>query len=496
MLLWLILIPTIGAFVAPLSARWPGGNSPRWIALASLGVTIALLAALLIHSRAVVGDSPWIAQIDRPWIPQLGIRLHLALDGISLLLIALTLSLGAVAVFSSWKGVTYSIGFFHFNVLLTLAGVIGVFLAFDLMLFFLLWELMLVPMYFLIAIWGHEQRTHAAIKFFIFTQGGGLLMLISILILYFTVMKQTGILTFDYRALSHVDLEPRTQTFVMLGFFVAFAVKLPSVPLHTWLADAHSQAPTAGSVILAGLLLKTGAYGLLRFAIPLFPDASMRFAPIAMALGAAGVIYGAVLSFAQQDSKRLVAYTSVSHLGFVLIGIYAWNAIALQGAVMQMLAHGLSTGALFVLVGALQDRLHTRDMTKMGGLWSEIPRLSSTALFFAMASLGLPGLGDFVGEFLVLQGAYFTSPLFSVLGAIGFILSAVYALAFVQRVFYGKNGGATTSLDLSPLETAIIAVMMAASVWLGLYPQPVLEAAKPGVREIQRLVADRSLGRQ
>ncbi len=490
MLVWLILILVIGAALAWVADLARGGSSARWLTLFTLVGEAAFVVALVGQRATSAIDGVWIAQIDWPWIPQLGIRFHLALDGLSLLLIFLSLGLGLVSVAASWSEITTRVGFFHFNVLLTLAGVIGVFLALDLILFFFFWELMLVPMYFLIAIWGHERRIYAATKFFLFTQGSGLLMLIAILTLFFLNFQQTRTPTFDYFSLSHAHLNPASEMWIMMGFFVAFAVKLPSLPFHTWLPDAHSEAPTAGSVLLAGLLLKTGAYGLLRFAIPLFPTAAESFAPVGMALGAFGILYGAVLSFAQHDVKRLIAYTSVSHLGFVLLGLYAWNILALQGAIIQILAHGVSTGALFVLAGALQERLRTRDMRRMGGLWSNTPRLAAAGLFFAVASLGLPGLGDFVGEFLVLQGAYSASPLFAILGALGLVLSTIYALAFVQRVFHGENNGATTSVDLAPRHTAIVAAMMAASVWLGLYPQPVFNTAGAGLRELQRAAAE------
>jgi NADH-quinone oxidoreductase subunit M len=276
-----------------------------------------------------------------------------------------------------------------------------------------------------------------------------------------------------------------------LGFFVAFAVKLPAVPFHTWLPDAHTEAPTAGSVILAGLLLKTGAYGLLRFAVPLFPAASLRFAPVAMALGVAGILYGAVLAFAQDDMKRLVAYTSVSHLGFALLGIYAWDELALQGAVMQMLAHGLSTGALFILVGAIQERLHTRDMRQMGGLWAHMPRLAAIGLFFAIASLGLPGLGNFVGEFLVLLGVYRHAPAFAVAGALGLVTSVVYALILVQRAFHGGLRRAVAVPDFSMRHMTVMAVMIVTLVWLGIYPQPTFDTAASGLANLRQLAATR-----
>ncbi|MDQ2861849.1 MAG: NADH-quinone oxidoreductase subunit M, partial [Pseudomonadota bacterium] len=423
----------------------------------------------------------------------LGIRLHLGLDGLSLLLILLTIGLGAVSVVASWSEITRQVGFFHFNLMLTLAGVIGVFLALDLFLFFFFWELMLVPMYFLIVIWGHERRIYAAVKFFLFTQGSGLLMFVAILALAFINYRQTGTLTFDYFALAHVPLGPATQMWIMLGFFVAFAVKLPAVPFHTWLPDAHTEAPTAGSVILAGLLLKTGAYGLLRFAVPLFPEAAARFAPVAMTLGVIGILYGAVLSFAQYDVKRLVAYTSVSHLGFVLLGIYAWNTLALQGAVVQMLAHGLSTGALFILAGALQERLHTRDMRQMGGVWASAPRISAIGLFFAIASLGLPGLGNFVGEFLVLFGTYRVAPGFAIVATLGLVVSTVYALSFVQRVFQGEPRKTAVLADFSARHMIVMAPMIAILIWLGLYPQSVIDTARPGLANLQRVASERPL---
>jgi NADH-quinone oxidoreductase subunit M len=264
---------------------------------------------------------------------------------------------------------------------------------------------------------------------------------------------------------------------LMLGFFAAFAVKLPVVPFHTWLPDAHTEAPTAGSVILAGLLLKTGAYGLLRFTVPLFPDAAQAFAPVAMGLGVIGILYGGVLAFAQTDLKRLVAYSSVSHLGFVLLGIFAWNALALEGAVMQMLAHGVTTGALFILVGALQERLHTRDMRRMGGLWTTLPRFGAFGLFFAIASLGLPGLGNFVGEFLVLLGTYRVSIPMTALASLGLVVATIYSLALVQQPFHGQAREQWNVQDLSSRSLAVLGILIAVQVWLGLYPVPVLETA-------------------
>ena len=497
-LTWLILILLVGGLVAWLL----GGRSAagaHWAALAALGLDLALGLVLWARYPSQVGFSErgvWFIEVQWPWIPQFGISVHFAMDGLSLLLVLLTVLLGLMAVAASWSEIRERVGFFHFNLLWVLAGIVGVFLALDLFLFYVFWEMMLVPMYFLIGIWGHESRVYAAIKFFIFTQASSLLMLLAIVTLFFLHHKQFGVYTFDYIALLGTPLGPGMAMWLMLGFFVAFAVKLPVVPFHTWLPDAHTEAPTAGSVILAGLLLKTGAYGLLRFVVPLFPEAARAFAPVAMVLGVIGILYGAVLAFAQTDLKRLVAYTSISHLGFVVLGIFAWNEWALQGAVMQMICHGLSTGALFILVGALQERLQTRDMGRMGGLWSAVPRLGGVGLFLAMASLGLPGLGNFVGEFLVLVGTFQVHVWLAIVAAIGLVTAAIYALRLVQQTFHGPTHQGWRVPDLSARDLAMMAVMIASLVWLGLYPQPVFDTAHPALSYLQHLVDQRrAMGR-
>jgi NADH-quinone oxidoreductase subunit M len=344
-------------------------------------------------------------------------------------------------------------------------------------------------MYFLIAIWGHERRIYASVKFFLFTQASGLLMLLAILGLYFVHGRRTGVYTFDYLQLLHTPIPAPIGIWLMLGFWIAFAVKLPAVPVHPWLPDAHTEAPTAGSVVLAGLLLKTGAYGLLRFVIPLFPKAAFQFAPVAMALGVAGILYGAFLAFAQTDLKRLVAYTSVSHMGFVLLGVFAWNELALQGVIMQILCHGIATGALFILVGALGERMHTRDMGRMGGLWETVPKIGGVGLLFALASLGLPGLGNFVGEFLVLAGTYSVSVLMTILAALGLIVSTVYALWLIQVTFHGPNKEGWRLSDFSSREMVMMGSLIIVIVWLGLYPQPMLNTAKPALLALQGLVS-------
>jgi NADH-quinone oxidoreductase subunit M len=488
-LAWFILILLIGG----LLAWFVGRRSPLWargIALAAVAIDLLLGLTLWLQRGAEVALSnqgAWWVRMEWPWIAPFGISFHLALDGLSLLLVLLTCFLGLMAVIASWSEIQERVGFFHFNLLWTLAGIVGVFLAMDLFLFYFFWEMMLVPMSFLIGIWGHENRVYAAIKFFVFTQASGLLMLLAIVTLFFLHHQQTGVYTFNYLQWLGTRLAPATAMWLMLGFFVAFAVKLPVVPLHTWLPDAHTEAPTAGSVILAGLLLKTGAYGLLRFVVPLFPEVAKTFAPVAMLLGVIGILYGAVLAFAQTDVKRLVAYTSVSHMGFVLLGIFVWTELAWQGAVLQMVCHGISTGALFILAGALQERLHTRDMRQMGGLWSTVPRLGGIGLVFAMASLGLPGLGNFVAEFLVLLGSFQVSVPLTIVATVGLVAATVYALKFIQQTFHGPNTTESKIPDLAPRDMAVMAVMIASLVCLGLYPQPVLDLANPALGHLQRL---------
>jgi len=473
MILWsLILIPLLAA---PL-AWWIHGkmrHAPRWIAMAALGLDLAL-ALFIWEQYPMAGEGQWLIETQAPWIPRWGISLHLGLDGLSLVLVLLTAFLGLVAVISSWTEIQSRAGFFHCNVLIVLSGVVGVFLALDLFLFFLFWELMLVPMYLLIALWGHENRRYASFKFFLFTQAGSLVLLVAMVGLALVHERQTGTLSFDYPELLGLAIEPRTAWWLMLGFFVGFAVKLPVVPFHTWLPDAHTEAPTGGSVLLAGLLLKTGAYGLLRFTIPLFPDAAKEFAPIAVAVAAVGIVYGGVLAFAQTDFKRLIAYSSVSHMGFALLGMFAMTGLAFQGAVLQLVAHGISTGALFLLAGALQERCHTRDMRRIGGLWASIPRLSACVMFFAVASLGLPGLANFVGEFLVLFGAYLRFPYVSVFATLGLVIAALYSLALLQRIFFGPAKQEGMGPDLSRAAFTTLLMMAAIQLWLGWYPGAVL----------------------
>jgi NADH-quinone oxidoreductase subunit M len=477
-LLYLIVILLAGALLAwMVGSRYPVWS--RIIAIMALSLDLVLII-LFLPGEAATGDK-WLLDLKISWIPAFGISLHLALDGLSLVMLLLTFFLGIISVIISWNEINTRVGFFHFNLLLILAGIIGVFLSLDLFLFYFFWELMLVPMYFLIGIWGHENRTAAAYKFFLYTQASGLLMMISIIALYFVHGRSTGVFTFDYLQLLGTNLPAPIAFMLMLGFLAAFLVKLPVVPLHNWLPDAHTEAPTAGSLILAALLLKTGAYGLIRFVVPLFPGAAVTFAPFGMLLGVLGILYGAKLAFAQTDLKRLVAYTSVSHMGFVILGVFTFNELAYQGVVMQMIAHGISTGALFILVGQISERIHTRDIGKMGGLWGKVPFMGAIGLIFSMASLGLPGLGNFIAELLILIGAFKTSAWITVLASIGLIAATIYSLRIMQKVFYGHRSIDWDIADLSIREKTVGLLMVLVIVWLGVYPGPVFKTAKPAL---------------
>ena len=483
----LIAVLCLGGFAAWFSERY-SPDAPRWMALIALVIESLLVIGQYLETECIdilaLSLSPtWLADFNRPWIPRFGIGFHLAMDGVSLLLVALTTLLGFMAVSSSWSEIKNHQGFFFFNLLTCLAGTVGVFLAVDLFLFFFFWELMIIPMYFLISIWGHENRTYAAIKFVIFTQVSSLLLLLAIVVLALINHNHTGIYTFDYFKLQNAKIDPDVAFWLMLGFFIAFTVKLPTVPFHTWLPDAHTQAPTGGSVILAGVMLKTGAYGLLRFVIPLFPVAAHQFAPIAMTLGAVSVLYAAISAYAQTDLKRLIAYTSISHMGFILLGLFSWNFFAMQGAVITMLAHGISASALFMIAGSLQERLHTREMGRMGGLWSALPRLSAFTLFFAMATLGLPGLGNFIGEFLVLLGVFNVNVWLTSVTALVLILSPVYSLGLIQKTLHGPLKQPPPWSDLNRRELAALALLALVTIGLGLWPQIALNLSAPAMKQ-------------
>ena len=485
-IVFIIAILCLGAAAAWLTEAWHG-DWPRRVALGV--VSLCALVALWQLSGGLhrPGGGQWLMTKQFAWIAPLGINLTFAVDALSLLLVVLTMLLGVVAVVASWREIDNRQGFFYFNLLLTLAGVTGVFVSLDLFMFFVFWEIMLVPMYFMIAVWGSERRGPAAMKFFLFMQVSGLLMLASILALAFIHRAHTGTFSFDYFSLYGMTLAPGVAFYIMLGFFLAFAVKLPVFPFHTWVADAYTEAPTGGSILLAGILSKTGAYGLIRFVLPLFPEAAHQIAELAMWMGVVTILYGAVLAFAQTDFKRLIAYSSLSHVGFLMLGIFALNQMALNGVVVQMLAHGFSVAAMFLIAGALSSRLHTQDMTKMGGLWANMPRLGGMAMFFIVATLGMPGLGNFIGEFLVLLGTFKVNITLAVLAALGMVTAVCYALIAMQRTFHGKPATGRDLVDSRSGETAALAFLMVALVALGVYPQPVFHMLDPVMSGLSHL---------
>lgn len=486
-LIWLILILMGGGLLSLMLGQW-NKTLPRWIALFVLFAGFLGLVSLWIEKYQLA--ETWLVNYKTEWIPSFGITFHLAIDGLSLILITLTFFMGILAVLCSWDDIKERVGFYHFNLLWILAGISGVFMAMDLFLFYFFWEVMLIPMYFLIGIWGSENRVYAAYKFFIFTQASGLLMFLAILGLYFIHGRNTGIYTYNYFELLGTALPGNTGIWLMMGFLIAFIVKLPLVPFHSWLPDAHGEAPTAGSLILAALLLKTGAYGIMRFALPLFPQAAVDLAPWVMLLGVIGIIYGAIMAYSQTDLKRLVAYTSVSHMGFVVLGIFAFTELALQGVVMQLVTHAISTGALFVLAGMLKERLHTRDINSMGGLWKQMPKMGVLGMLFAMASLGLPGLGSFIAEFLILLGAFKANAWLTIIATLGLVFSAIYSLRIVQKIFLGPAENKQPVHDLTWREMFILASLTISIIWLGLYPQPVINTSKPMVKYTERIFAD------
>lgn len=514
----LIAIPLIAGFLCWLVEK-KNARLSRWVAL--IGMTLTFVLSLMLYAKGDFGvlnagnadNLPWAATFKLPWMPVFGIKFSLAMDGLSLLMIILTAFLGIMAVGCSWGEIKHRVGFFHLNLLWSLGGVIGVFLAIDLFLFFFFWEMMLLPIYFLIALWGHDVRdtngnvlkpkSAAATKFFIYTQASGLIMFIGISMLVLVSFAQTGMLSFDYHDLLGVSLGD-WEYVIMLCFFIGFAVKLPIFPLHGWLPDAHAQAPTAGSVDLAGILIKTAAFGLLRFVIPLFPNASAQFAPVAITLGMIGVFYGAFLAFAQTDIKRLLAYTSVSHMGFVVLAIYAGTLVSLQGLMVQMLAHGLSSAALFIMAGQIYERLHTRDMTVMGGMWGQFRRLAPFMMFFCAALLGIPGTGNFIGEILILMGSFQAYPIISVLLTVSFVWAGLYALILIHKALFGDNTTPhlyalyqTKSATVKPLrdlgrrELSLLGVLVVGLIWLGLYPQPVLDKSKQAMHHISTKMPNR-----
>ncbi len=482
-LLVLLSLPLLGALIL-LAAGTRRDRLARGVALVVLVADLAWLLGCWGWLGGFSRSGEWRLDLSLPWIAPLGASFHLALDGLSLVMLLLTLLLGVVAVLASWREIRTRAAFYYANLLALLTGIAGVFLTRDLFLFYCFWELMLIPMYFLIAVHGHENRRRAAMKFFLFTQAGGLLMLLSIVGVWLIHGGKTGIYTFDLPALLNTAIPAKIAPWLMAGMLAGFLVKLPAFPLHPWLPDAHTEAPTGGSVILAGLLLKTGAYGLLRFCFPLFLPALPTVRPLLVVLAVCGILYGAVLAMAQNDFKRLIAYSSISHLGYVLLALAIWQPMALSGAVMLMAAHGFSTGALFLLAGALGDRLHTRQLDRMGGLWGAVPRLSGAVLFFSLASLGLPGLANFNAEMLILFGGFASHPLAVSLATGGLVLATVYSLLLVQRAFHGPAPQPWAIADLDLREGAALVLLGSASLGLGLLPGWFLAWIEPAIRRL------------
>ena len=478
----IIFWPLAGGLFALAFWRYP--NQSRWIALSVASAELLLVVSLLFFDLHPSGAEGWLLSEDFPWIARFGIRYSLGLDGISLILLFLTALLGVIAILASWKQVSTQPGVFYFMLLFTQSAVIGVFLATDLFLFYLFWEMQLVPMLFLIGIWGHEKRVYAALKFFLFNIAGGLLMLAALIGLYLVHGRQTGDYSFALAHLMQTRPGPELGMWLYAAFLLAFAIKIPIFPLHGWLPDAHTEAPTAGSIILAGLLLKTGAYALLRIAIPLFPAAAHRLMPLLLVLGLVGIVYASLVALGQKDMKRLVAYSSVGHMGLIVIALSVWDSLTLSGAVLQMVNHGLTTAALFIMVGMLDERFHTRTLADFGGLWKSMPMFSGFFLLFAMASLGLPGLNNFVSEFLILVGVFRAHPVVGSLAFTSIVFTLIYVLKLVQDSLSGPETHRHCR-DITPRELVILLTLALAVVGLGLYPQPILSLIQAPV---QRLV--------
>jgi NADH-quinone oxidoreductase subunit M len=412
------------------------------------------------------------------WLPQYGISYYVGVDGFSLLLIMLTTLLTPICVVATWNDIQYRVKEFMLCLLFMMSGMIGVFVSLDIFLFYVFWELQLIPMYLLIGVWGNPaRRVYAAIKFFLFTMFGSLLMLVAILVLYFYNGKVTGTYTFDLLKMYDLGIPFHMQFWMFLAFALAFAIKVPMFPFHTWLPDAHTEAPTVGSVILAAVLLKMGTYGFLRFNMPLFPEAAHYFVPLFCILAIIGIVYGALVSMVQPDLKRLIAFSSVSHLGFVMLGLFAFNMQGVQGGVIQMINHGLSTGALFLIVGCIYERRHTRMISDFGGLSTPMPIFATIFMIVALSSIGLPGLNGFVGEFLILLGAFKVNKLYAIISATGVIFAACYMLWMFQRVMFGKvtNEKNMNLQDLSWREIGYFIPLLLFIVWIGVYPNTFLK---------------------
>jgi len=481
-----IFLPLVGGILLGLVPKNDG-----LIRYGALVITLTtFVASLGVMANFDAGEAGFQLGSSAEWIPEWGVGYLTGIDGISLWMVMLTTFLTPLAVLASWSMTERVKPFFVFLLALE-TGMLGVFCSLDMFLFYVFWEVSLVPMYFLIGIWGYGNRVYAAMKFFLFTLAGSLLMLVAILYLYFAAGGEP---TFDYQALLGTPLTLDVQRLLFLGFFASFAVKVPLVPLHTWLPDAHTEAPTAGSVMLAAVLLKLGAYGLVRFAIPLFPDAARELAPLVLTLAIIGIIYGALVAIVQKDLKRLVAYSSIAHLGFVVLGMFVGTVQGMSGGILQMVNHGLSTGALFMLVGLLYERRHTRAIANYGGLAKSAPVLAGVFLFIVMSSIGLPGLNGFVGEFLILVGTFSSYRWWAVPATFGVVLAAIYLLWAYQRVFHGPiTHPANAELsDMKAREWLMLAPIMALIVFIGVYPKPFLDRIEPSATKVVTQLQDSS----
>jgi NADH-quinone oxidoreductase subunit M len=479
-----IFLPLIGVGLLLLVDRHREA-SIKHLAFAISVLTFLLSLQLYFGFQLEVAGMQFVEQ--RPWISDYGIQYHVGVDGISLLLVLLTTFLTAIAILSSYTAITTSVKEYMICMLLLETGMLGVFVALDLVLFYIFWEGMLIPMYFLIGIWGGPRRIYATIKFFLYTMAGGVLMLVAIIALYYlNGDRPGGEFTFDLLKMYGLELPFATQAWLFLAFAVAFAIKVPMFPFHTWLPDAHVEAPTAGSVILAGVLLKMGTYGFLRFALPLFPEATRYFTPLFAWLAIIGILYGALVSMVQPDLKKLVAYSSVSHLGFVMLGIFALTTQGMEGGILQMINHGLSTGALFLIVGMIYERRHTRMIEDFGGLARIIPIFTACFMIVTLSSIGLPGLNGFVGEFLILLGIFRVHRLYAVLATAGVILAAVYMLWMFQRVMFGTvtHDENRRLRDLTPREIAVLIPVLLGIIWIGIYPRPFLMVTEASVKQL------------
>ena len=490
-LLSLILFTPLAGAVVLLFISKQSENLIRWIANVTVG--LGFLVSLPLWFWYDSQDPGWQFVERHAWIPSIGAEYFLAVDGFSTLLILLTTLMGVIAVLSSWTAITMRVKEYYVFLLALQSGMIGAFVALDFLLFFLFWEVMLVPMYFLIGIWGSDNRLYSAIKFFLFTLVGSVVMLLGILAVYFYYQSVTGIYTFDITQFHELNIPYNLQWWIFLAFFFGFAVKVPMFPFHTWLPDAHTDAPTAGSVILAAVLLKMGTYGFIRFSLPILPEATQAFVPFVAALSIIGIIYGALVAMAQRDWKRLVAYSSVSHMGLVMLGMFALTPVGITGSIVQQLNHGISTGALFLIVGIVYERRHTRLISEYGGLSKTMPAFAAVFAIMMMSSIGLPTLNGFIGEVLILQGVFVVNKMWAFVAASGIVLGAAYMLWLYQRTMFGTvtNPKNENLPDLNLREFATFVPLVLLAVWIGLYPKPFLDRLSTSVdRVIARVNSD------